>query len=87
MSIKEKKKMEKSPLTDKTLGIPHNSDNHRFAEVRQKAQDEWTERHIKAKRNRKDPIPKFKIDEEVVLVSGGGWTNERDYILMKVIDF
>jgi|GEM_PF-6632147 len=77
--------MEKSPITDKTLGIAHFADADRFAEVRSKAKKEWEDRHIKAKRNRTDPVPEHRIDEEIVIVKG--YVSNRDYILMKIIDF
>ena len=78
--------MEKSPITDKTLGIAHFADVDRFAEVRSKAKKEWEDRHIKAKRSRKDPVPEYRIDQEVV-IGRGYYRDSRDYILIKIIDF
>ena len=78
--------MEKSPITDKTLGIAHFSDVDRFAEIRSKAKKEWVDRHIKAKRNRKLPVPEYRIDQEIVIAKGF-YKDNREYVLMKIVDF
>jgi hypothetical protein len=78
--------MDKSPITDKTLAIPHFSEADRFAEVRSKAKREWEDRHIKAKRNRKDPVPEYRIDQEIVLAKGY-YKGNREYVLIRVLDF
>lgn len=78
--------MEKSPTTDKSLGIAHFCDVNRFSEVRSKAKKEWEDRHIKAKRNRKEPAPEFRIDEEIVIAQGH-YNQNREYVLMKIVDF
>ena len=78
--------MDKSPMTDKTLGIAHFSDADRFAEVRSRAKKEWEDRHIKAKRNRRDPVPQYRIDEEIVIAEGY-FKDTREYVLIKIIDF
>ena len=77
--------MDKAPLTEKRLGITYDSHEH-FSDVRSRAKREWEDRHIKAKRNRKDPIPEYKIDQEIVIVKGY-CKNNRDYVLIKIIDF
>jgi hypothetical protein len=78
--------MEKSPITDKTLGIAHFSDVDRFSEVRSKAKKEWEDRHIKAKRNRRLPVPEYRIDQEIV-VAQGFYQSNREYVLIKIVDF
>ena len=78
--------MDKSPLTEKHLGITYDSHEH-FADVRQRARDDWEDRHIKAKRNKKDPIPEYRIDQEIVIARGRYHTDAREYVLIKIIDF
>jgi len=72
----------KSPITDTTLGIrPDFSD--KFRNVRQKAQDEYIERH---KRRKKDPTivaPKYKVGDVVVLQEG---FKCKFYHLIEIVD-
>ena len=77
--------MQKSPVTDKTLGVILTSD-YKFSEVRQKAKDEYIERAKKKKKDKKTKLPKFNIDDEVVTSSGGHGSNKK-YYLIKVVDF
>jgi hypothetical protein len=77
--------MEKSPVTDKTLGVSHFSDIDRFSEVRSRAKRDWEDRHIKGKRNRHLPVPEYRIDQEIVIAKG--IYENRDYILIKIFDF
>jgi len=77
----------KSPLTDKTLSIPHAvySDD-KFRDVRKKAKLDEIDRHKKFHRdkNKTVKVPKFKIGEEVVAAHG---FHKRHYCLVEVIDF
>jgi hypothetical protein len=77
--------MEKSPITDKTLGIPNFSEVNRFSEVRSRAKRDWEDQHIKGKRNKQLPVPEYRIDQEIVIAKG--IYENRDYILIKIIDF
>jgi hypothetical protein len=77
--------MEKSPTTDKTIGVAHFYDIDRFSEVRSRAKRDWEERHIRGKRNRHLPVPEYRIDQEIVIAKG--IHDNRDYILIKIIDF
>ncbi len=82
--------VDKNPMTEKSLGISLSikNDGEKFSTIRSKAKQEWVDRHIKAKRNRRDPIPEYKIDQEIVIVKGRFFSgNQGTYILMKVIDF
>ena len=77
--------MDQSPVTDKSIGIGHTS-KHRdtFAEVRTKSKRDYEDRHVKSKRNKESPVPKFAIGEEIVVSQG---YQIRDYVLMEIIDF
>lgn len=82
--------MNKAPLTDHDLGIPHGafSNEAKFRDIRKKAKLDEEDRHKKFKRSKKkdrEKIPKYKIGEEVVL-TGGGYS-KRDYYLVEVLDF
>ena len=72
----------KAPITDTTLGIrPDHFD--KFRNVRQKAQDEYIERH---KRRKKDPtviVPKYKVGDVVVLQEG---FKRKFYHLIEIVD-
>lgn len=77
----------KSPVTDRTLGIPPRSygPEEKFREVRHRAKDDEVERHKKAKRNRREKQkPEHKIDDMLVLVTG---YSHRDYFLVQVLDY
>ncbi len=81
--------MNKAPLTDHDLGIPHGafSNEAKFRDIRKKAKLDEEDRHKKFKRSKKkdkEKIPKYKIGEEVVLASG---FSKRHYCLAEVIDF
>jgi hypothetical protein len=72
----------KAPTTDTTLGIT--PDHTKFRDVRQKAQDEYTER---AKGRKKDPaavVPKYTVGDRVVLVDG---YSHKHYHLIEIVDF
>jgi hypothetical protein len=76
--------MQQSPLTDKTFGI---AQTERFADVRARSKQEQDKLYQKAKRNKQEKVPKYKIDDEVVLAVGGYGSKARHYVLVKVIDF
>ena len=79
--------MEKAPTTDKSLGIMHGCDYEGFAGVRQRAKSEWEDRHIKGKRNKQDPVPEFRVDQEIVVTKGYFKNDKREYVLIKIVDF
>jgi len=78
--------MNKNPLTDRGIGIPGFASKQGFSEIRAKAKKEYEERHIKSKRNRKEPAPEYKIDQEIVIAKGY-YRGNRDYILIRIVDF
>jgi len=55
--------MMQNPITDTHLGIDSNSD--KFSQVRQRAKDDYIFR--KAKRNKQEKLPSYKVGERVVL--------------------
>lgn len=71
----------KSQITDKTLGI---ISNDKFAEVRQRATDEYTQRAKRKKKDKTIKLPKHKIGEQIVLTHG---IFSKHYLLIEVIDF
>lgn len=71
-----------NPITDTHLGIDSNSD--KFSQVRQRAKDDYIFR--KAKRNKQEKLPSYKVGERVVLshyTKGGN----KKYVLVEVVDF
>ena len=80
---------DKGPTTDHSLGIQHVSQT-KFRDIRAKAKKDEEERHLKAKRkkDKKIPLPKYKIGEEIVLARSHSWrAPDRSYYLVDVIDF
>jgi hypothetical protein len=74
--------MMQNPITDTHLGIDSNSD--KFSQVRQRAKDDYIFR--KAKRNKQEKLPSYKVGERVVLshyTKGGN----KKYVLVEVVDF
>ena len=77
--------MESSPITDKTLGIPHNDwENEKFRDVKERANLEYKAK--KTKRNRQEILPKYKPGDEFV-ATDGSYGKKKHYYLVKVIDF
>lgn len=71
-----------NPITDTHLGIDSNAD--KFSQVRQRAKDDYIFR--KAKRNKQEKLPRYKVGERVVLshyTKGGN----KKYILVDIVDF
>jgi len=77
--------MDQSKLTDRSLGITHVGDD-KWAGVRPKAREDYIDRHIKAKRNKQIPAPKYKIGEQIVLCERR-YKEQSPYYLAEVIDF
>jgi hypothetical protein len=77
----------KSQNTDKTLGIKNYMDYSakKFREVRIKAKETLEEAKRKHKKDKKTPLPCYKIGDRVVLV--GSIHQNRKYYLVEVIDF
>jgi hypothetical protein len=72
----------KAPITDTTLGIrPDHSD--KFRNVRQKAQDEYIERHKRRKKDSTVIVPKYKVGDVVVLQEG---FKCKHYHLAEIVD-
>ena len=72
----------KSPITDTHLGIDSNAD--RFAEVRQKAKEDYIQR--KTRRDKQEKVPKYKIGEKIVLSYHTHKGNVK-YNLVEIVDF
>ena len=70
--------MQTSPVTDKSLGIVSDWNSSKFRDVRNKAKQD--EKIRKSKRNKQEKVPKFKIDDEVVVFNG---FENREYCLVK----
>ena len=77
--------MNKSPDTERDIGIIACCDD-KFRDLRHKALLDEKERHIKAKRNRQEVVPKFKIGERVVIATDAS-RDTRGYILVEILDF
>jgi len=81
--------MDSSPLTDKSVGIPHNDWNEsKFRDVRSRAKQERDDiiKH-RSKRNKKEKVPKYDIDQELVIVHESWRSKDRKYNLVKIVDF
>jgi esterase/lipase superfamily enzyme len=78
---KEKERLEMT-ITDKDLGIPH--DSEKFRDVRARAKDEEFIR--KTRKDSKQIQPPYKIDDEIVLTNTG-MGRARHYVLIKIVDF
>ena len=79
--------MQKSPVTDKHLGVTTRGyDIHSFSEIRAKAKEELEERYRKAKRDKKIKLPMFNIDDEIV-ITNDYFKENKHFALVKVVDF
>jgi hypothetical protein len=77
--------LQKSPLTDKHLGVTTRGyDIKSFSEIRAKAKEELEERYRKTRRDKSIQLPKFQIDDEIVVVNG--YSNPV-YTLVKILDW
>jgi len=77
--------VDKNPITDKTLGIPKVYE--KFAEVRQKARDEFVDSHKKAKRNKQERVSQYKPGDIVVLKDHNWIKQKSHYYMIEIIDF
>jgi hypothetical protein len=77
--------MQQSPITNKSIGIIPGWGDEKFRNVRHKAKDEEFIR--KTKRNKQNKEPKFKVDDVIVISSGGIGNKEKIYLLVKIVDF
>lgn len=80
--------MDKSPTTEKDIGIITDTWGQydgKFRELRQRAKDEEEARYKKAKRDKTVPLPKHKIGERVVVVLDRS-RSDRSYLLIEVLD-
>ena len=73
----------KSPTTDHTLGI-HVDHSQTFADLRQKATDEYIERAKKRKKDKTITLPQHKIGDQIIVTHG---YQSKSYTLIEVIDF
>ena len=75
-----------NPVTQKHLGIlPDTWSDQTFADVRQRAQNDYIERKYKAKRDKQVKVPKFYPGD--IVVTNSGSSHDRHYFLYEVIDF
>lgn len=76
--------MQHSPITDKSLGLITNYEN-KFADIRQRAKDEYIQRKKSHKKDKTVLIPEV-CPEMIVVVSdyNGG---SKNYYLCEVVDF
>jgi hypothetical protein len=75
--------MQKSPTTDKALGIDTVAD--RFNKVRQRARDEYVMRGKRRKKDKTVLLPSHKVGEQIVVT--GGILSDVYYHLIEVVDF
>lgn len=79
--------MQKSPVTDKHLGVTISGyDTKSFSELRKKAKEELEEAYRKQKRNKAIKLPQFSVDEELV-ITHDYFQNTKTFTLVKVLDF
>jgi len=77
--------METPIITDKTVQIRHDHWN-KFRNVRSKANEEYVNiKKRNAKKKKKENVPKYKIDEIIVLADNG--MKAKHYYLAHIIDF
>lgn len=78
----------KAPMTDRTLGIQLDSEN-KFADVRKKARDEYTERAKRRKKDKAVVVPEYKIGD-IAVVSESRWRHrgsQKIYHAIEILDF
>lgn len=78
--------MDRSSITTKDLGITNEGHASKFREVRTKAWDEYIETKKISKRNKQLKVPKYKIDD-ILLVNSQYWNKTIDYTLLQIVDF
>lgn len=71
--------MLQSPITDNSIGL---KTTEKFRNVRNKAKQDEIIR--KTKRNKQEKLPRFKIDQQIILTNN--ISKNKDYHLMEVID-
>lgn len=76
--------MNKSPDTERDIGITAQV-GEKFSDLRHKALLEEKERHGKARRDKQEVVPKFRVGERVV-VAKDSTSNSRGYMLIEVLD-
>ena len=79
--------MQKSPTNDKSLGIVVNHENS-FAELRQRAMNEYIDRKKSIKKKKKEPDEEILLcpDSKVVLINES-FKDTRSYLLVEIVDF
>ena len=78
--------MQKHIIGDKDLGITtHNWDGLKFSDLRAKAQEEFRERGKRKKKEKEVVVPKYRIDDELVITQFNHGGN--DFMLVEVVDF
>jgi hypothetical protein len=80
--------MQQSPLKDKDLGvqISGSHDEVKFADVRQRAKEEYIQRKAKHKKDKTIPVPEAYPGKQVV-VTYERYKSNKQYHLFEVIDF
>jgi hypothetical protein len=79
--------LQKSPTTDKHLGVTTRGyDVQSFSELRMKAKEELETRYKKAKRDKTMKLPRFVMDDELV-VTTDHFRQNKYYTLVKVVDW
>jgi len=76
--------MQQSPTTDKDLGLVINYET-KFADIRQRAKDEYIQRKSKRKKDKITPVPEAYPGKIVVVCDQS--MKERHYYLCEVVDF
>ena len=80
--------MQQSPLKDKDLGIQISGsyDEIKFADVRQKAKEEYIQRKTKHKKDKTTPVPETSPGK-IVVTTKVGYKSPTHYHLFEVVDF
>lgn len=81
--------MAESVTTQKHLGIIPSTwggGEGKFRDLRHSAHDDYVERRQKAKRNKKEKVPKYHPGQIVVICRNSN-ANDRQYALCEIIDF
>jgi hypothetical protein len=79
--------MQQSPLKDKDLGvIVGGHDEIKFADIRQKAKEEYVQRKAKRKKDKTTPVPETSPGK-IVVTTKTGYKSPTHYHLFEVIDF
>jgi hypothetical protein len=79
--------MQQSPLKDKDLGvIVGGYDETKFAEVRQKAKEEYIQRKTKHRKDKLTPVPEA-YPGEIVVITYARFRKTPQYYLFEILDF